>query len=324
MHPQLFDLVSLPPIGSSPPWKIGFANASRSNPWRVALERSVTEKHARLSPWISDIIVRNAEDDAEQQASQLEELVSLGIDALVISASPQTNHKLTSSLRRCMKRGLPVVALDRRPVRDDCYTVFVTASDDLIGRLSAIWLSEHLKGEGNVWLLSGLRGASPTERRLKAALSVFEELPNVAITAHRYTTWTREGGRSSIEELLSRSDQIPDGVWSDSGLQGLGSIDAFLTARVPIPPHTGGDVNGIYRAALKNRIPLCAIDYPSSMGAKAIDTAIALLRGESTTRRIEAPTPVILTKGYETKNVKADIWAEDHTRWDLPDDALLS
>jgi ribose transport system substrate-binding protein len=60
------------------------------------------------------------------------------------------------------------------------------------------------------------------------------------------------------------------------------------------------------------------------MGGKAIEAAIALLKGETITRRIEVPTPVILTRGDETSSVKADKWAADHVDWDLPDEALLS
>ena len=203
-----------------------------------------------------------------------------------------------------MERGLPIVALDRRPNNQDCYTSFVTASDDLIGRLSAIWLSERLQGRGNVWLLSGLQGSSPARHRLEAAFSVFNKFPGLTVSAHRYTDWTSDGGRKVTEELLSVMGKGPDGVWCDSGLQGIGSIEAFLKVGLSIPPHTGGDVNGFYKAVLKNRVPLCAIDYPTSMGARAIETTIALLKGETTTRRIEVPTPVIMTRGSETTSVR--------------------
>lgn len=324
LNPQLFERVTGVLSSSSPPWKIGFANASLSNPWRVALESSLVQRSGRLVPWISEVVVRNADDEADKQAAQVEEIMSMGVNAVVISVSPQPSRKLATSLHRCMERGLPVVALDRRPRSRSSYTTFVTASDDMIGRLSAMWLSEHLGGQGTLWLLSGLHGASPAQRRVKAAASVFAKFPGITIAAHRYTDWTAEGGRRAIEGLLASDALGPDGVWCDSGLQGVGSIEAFIRAGLPLPPHTGGDVNGIYKTALDNRVSHCAIDYPAAMGARAIETAVALLKGESIPRRIEVPTPVILTRGSETRSVKADIWAEDHVNWDLPDDSLLS
>lgn len=324
LNPLLFERVTGVPSLISPPWKIGFANASLSNPWRVALETNLVERCDRLAPWVSELLVRNADDDADKQAGQIEDMISMGVDALVVSVSPKPGRKLTTILRRCMERGLPVVALDRRPRSHNSYTTFVTASDDMIGRLSAIWLSERLGGKGTLWLLSGVHGSSPAHRRLNAASSVFTKFPGITIAAHRYTDWTSEGGYRAIEGLLESETSAPDGIWCDSGLQGVGSIEAFIRAGLPIPPHTGGDVNGIYKSAIENRVSLCAIDYPAAMGGKAIEVAIALLKGETITRRIEVPTPVILTRGDETSSVKADMWAADHVEWDLPDEALLS
>lgn len=199
----------------------------------------------------------------------------------------------------------------------------MTASDDLIGRLSAIWLSERLAGQGKAWLLSGIQGASPAERRLAAARAAFAAFPGIEIAAQCYTDWTSCGGFETVGRLLTDTTP-PDGVWCDSGLQGTGAINAFLQAGLKVPPHTGGDVNGVYKAALESRVPFCAINYPSAMGARAVETVLALLKGETITRRIEVPTPVILTRGSETTSVKADKWAEDHVAWDLPDEALLS
>ena len=80
----------------------------------------------------------------------------------------------------------------------------------------------------------------------------------------------------------------------------------------------------MYLKALKKNVPHCALDYPAAMGAQSVSVALDLLRGRAVARRVETPVPVIMPRGQETASVKADIWAERHVLWDLPDDVILS
>ncbi|MCV6546934.1 MAG: substrate-binding domain-containing protein [Cohaesibacter sp.] len=324
LAPELFQRAQ--PIKKAPPgpWRLGFANASSSNPWRAALLNSVYHSIKVHSSEVSEILYSDAQDDPVVQLSQIDELIDTGIDALLISAAPDKQGLLTDRLQDLTRQGLPVIAVDRRPSDKDCFTTFVTASDELLGRFSALWLAEHLKGKGRVWLLSGIQNASPTQRRLKAAKKVLRYFPDIVLEAHRYTDWTANGGYEASRNLLKVYRSAPHGVWCDSGLQGVGSIRAFMDAKEIIPPHTGGDINGMFRLALKQKISFCAFDFPAAMGSKAIDVAVSLLEGHSLPRRIEVPVAAILPRGAETRSIKADVIAEKYVRWDLADDVILS
>jgi len=65
-----------------------------------------------------------------------------------------------------MKQGIPVVMADRR-VSSDNFVTFVTASDQMMGRLYAQWLAEKLHGKGNIVILGGQAGSSPNEARAR-------------------------------------------------------------------------------------------------------------------------------------------------------------
>ena len=225
---------------------------------------------------------------------------------------------------RAIDDGTVVVAVDRRPREHDATLAFVSASDAFIGRTSALWVAERLVGHGRVWMLSGVQGASPAIRRQGSALEVFGDFPGIAIEAVTHTGWTEEGGYRAIEDLLDDIGTPPDAVWCDSGLQGVGAVEAFMARDLTPPMHTGGDLNRMYKLAIRHRIGFMAVDYPAAMGALAIETALTILRGGQVPRRIETPIQVILPRGQETASVKADAWAERHVRWELPDDAILS
>jgi ABC-type sugar transport system substrate-binding protein len=143
----------------------------------------------------------------------------------------------------------------------------------------------------------------------------------------RWTFWHPDVTRGIIEDALARWGDTISGIWCDSGQQGVGSLKAFVAAgRKPgeIPPHTGGDQNLAYKLAIRNRVRLAAIDYPPVMGTKAVEVLYAAMSGQWVPSEVDMPSEVIITKGHSTRSVRADVVAEDHVRWDLPDDLILS
>ena len=148
----------------------------------------------------------------------------------------------TCSLRHS-SRSVPVITAARRVQTDDNFVSFVNASDTALARMSATWLAEHLGGKGKNVLLPGLAGASPAEMRLQAAKEVFGQFPGIQIFDTQYTGWSPANGKTLMSAIIQRSGKEISGVWADSGLQGSGSVEAFLNAGFKsneVPPHTGG------------------------------------------------------------------------------------
>lgn len=322
--PALVRSIETDRFRKSPPFVIGFSNASTSNPWRQALVTSLAYGQGVARGQIERIEVRDAHDDAARQLRDVDALVDKGIDLLLISTTSVTDSALSNRLAALAENGLPIVAVDRRPQDRTSLVSFVTASDQRIGWMSALWLSEHLKGRGRIWMLSGLKGASPAIRRQQAALAVFNAFPNISVENVSYTDWTAAGGSTAIKDLLAAESPAPDGVWCDSGLQGVGSVHQFAAQGLPIPAHTGGDVNEMYKTCLSHKVPMVGLDYPASMGARAVAVALDILRGTPVPQRVEVPVQVVMSRGSETPSVRADIWAELHVAWKQTGETILS
>ena len=306
------------------PWHIGFSNASLSNEWRKALVKNIQYAKRIHQDKIETFSIRHAEDDPILQSQQIDELVAAGIDLLIISIANSTDEALSEKLSQLAKDGLPIVAVDRRPGDASSLVSFVTASDRAIGRLSAQWIAERLKGQGRVWMLSGIEGASPAIRRRTAALDRFFEFPDLHIEAMQPTQWTEETGYRTTLDLYQTYGALPDAIWCDSGLQGVGALKFCLEQDEPLPLLSGGDLNQMYKLAITNNCPFIAVDYPAAMGGRALETALDILQGDPVTERREVPVEVVLPRGCETENIKADQWAERHVRWDMPDTTILS
>ncbi|MCZ4313000.1 substrate-binding domain-containing protein [Comamonadaceae bacterium G21597-S1] len=317
----LLNLVDTERFRKPPPYVVGFANASLSNPWRVAMVGSLTAA-ARRQRDVAQLVVRDAHDDPELQVAQLQEMRAQGIDLLILSAAAGSDPRLDAAVSELATRGLPIIGIDRHCGGPEDMVSFVTASDLVIGRVSALWLAELLGGKGCVLMLCGRRDASPCQMRLQAAKEVFSLHPQIEIVGIEFTDWQAVQAQAAVSRMLT-SGQVPDGVWSDSGLQSIGSLQAFAAAgfrKGAIPPHTGGDINIMYKTALQMRVPLCALDYPAAMGALAFQTALETLSGRQVPRRVETNLEVVVSRGHETTSVRADVLAEEKVRWDREND----
>lgn len=321
-NPNLLDLVSTARFRRAPPFVIGFANASNSSPWRIAMAGSLLAAAQRQHDVVSNVIVRDAKDDPARQAEQIAEMSALGVDLCILSAASENSPVLIEAVHTLAARGTPVIGVDRMCGDASDLVSFVTASDVLVGRMMALWLVERLGGRGRIYLLCGREDSSPCRTRLQAAMEIFNLHPDIEVTALEFTDWLAQKGYEVMRQYLA-SGQVPDGVWCDSGLQGVGSVRAFVDAgfkRGTIPPHTGGEINLMYKLAFSYKVPLCGVDYPAAMGALSFQAALDTLFGRQIPRRVEANLEIVVSRGHETPSVKADLLAEEKVRWDRDDD----
>lgn len=307
------------------PYTIGFSNASISNPWRVAMLHGIEATAERHADQLKHFIITDAGDDPSKQAADIQNLIAQGVDILLVS--PATAEALQPVIQRATRQGIPVVLVDRNVPDPKSYITFVTASDQALGRISAQWLAEKLNFEGNVVMLGGLAGASPAEARIAAAMEVFNQYPGIKVLDTQYTSWSPANGKTVMQAEIQRFGDKINGVWSDSGLQGSGSIEAFIGAGYAdgkIPPHTGGDFNAMYQLAVQHKVPMVGIDYPPAMGAKAFETLFDVLAGKGIPRRIEVNQQVVVSRGDETPSVKADVYADQYALMDKPGSVIMS
>ncbi len=309
-NPNLLDLVSTARFRREPPFVIGFANASSSSPWRVAMARSLMAAAQRQRDVVSRVMVRDAHDDPRRQIEQLAEMREERMDLCILSAAASDHPELLAAVRGLGAQGIPVIGVDRICGEPEDMVSFVTASDVLVGRMSALWLVEYLGGRGRILMLCGREDASPCLH------------PKIEVVAIEFTNWEASLGHEIVQRHLAAGTKF-DGVWCDSGLQGVGSLRAFTEAgykRGTIPPHTGGEVNLMYKLAFHHKIPLCGVDYPAAMGALSFQTALDTLFGRQVPRRVEANLEIVISRGHETASVKADLFAEEKVRWDREDE----
>ncbi|MCY4349187.1 MAG: substrate-binding domain-containing protein [Thiotrichales bacterium] len=323
-NPGFNDVVDTAQYRKQAPFVIGFSNAGVADGWLVTFKHGVEWAAAQHRDRIGKFLITDANWDADKQIRDIQDLLNQDIDLLLVN--PVTLEALDPVLRRTMSAGVPVVSVVRRVKSESAFVSFVTASDTALARLSAQWLVETLGGNGRIVVLPGQAGASPAEFRLRAAREVFAQYPGIEILDVQYTDWSPARGKEIMSALIQAHAGEIDGVWADSGLQGSGSVEAFLNAGVPgkdVPPHTGGDLNYMYQLAHKHGFPFCGIDYTAAIGIDGVRIALDVLDGKSVPTRFDLNFQVVIPEGHETTSVKADVWLRDYVRLDKPGELIM-
>ncbi len=323
-NPDFNDIVDTSQYKKDPPYVVGFSNAGVADGWLVTFKHGVEWAAAENRERIEKFIITDANWDADKQIRDIQDLLNQDIDILLVN--PVTLEALDPVLRRTMRSDVPVVSVVRRVKSDEAFVSFVTASDTALARLSAQWMVETLGGSGKIVLLPGQAGASPAEFRLRAAKEVFGQYPDIEILSVQYTDWSPAKGKEVMATLIQAHGGEIDGVWADSGLQGSGSVEAFINAGVSgkdIPPHTGGDLNYMYQLAHEHGFPFCGIDYTAAIGIDGVRIALDVLEGEQVPTRFDLNFQVVIPEGHETTSIKADVWLRDYVRLDKPGELIM-
>lgn len=286
------------------PYRIAFASQGPTNSWAQIYDQSFL--HRAESEYGDDVEVLYADagGDADKQVNDIEDLLVQQPDALIVTP---LGAGVKGPIERAAAQDIPVILCTGR-VDTDAYVTRVDRDNRLNGTLTAEWVADQIGGSGRIVMLSGIAGVPTAEDRLTAARGVFEQYPDIEVLAHEYTNWSPTEGKRVAESLLVAHPEI-DAIWSDSGIQNIGVIEAFNEAGRDIPPMTAEPLNGFLARAAEHDVRFAAVGYPPGHSARCLDAAVETLRG------IPQPTFINVDAAVFT-----DAELEDYYQPDCSDD----
>lgn len=265
---------------------IGFSNYNNEISWRTQMEAEFTYLADQLKSEgvISEYYVYEANGDQAKQISDVQDLITLGVDAIVVPTI--TTDGLNAVLEEAMDEGIIVVNFDNNCSLD--VSCKLTVSDYNHGWVSGQWLGDQLIAngteEGNIIILRGGVGTSTDANRYQGGYDgLIDKCPNVKIIAEEACDWDYATAKTTIETLLATYSQI-DGVISQGGAMTQAAIDAFNEAGRTLCPMTGEAGNGFLNAWIINSdsgFQSMAFNNPAYSSRIALQCAIALLQGKT-------------------------------------------
>ena len=132
---------------------IGFSQCTMIDEWRKNMVEEMKREITFFRDYNIELIVKDAGDNNEKQIADINDLVSKGIDLLIVS--PNEAEPLTPTVEKVYNKGIPVIIVDRK-INSTEYTAFIGADNLAIGREAGYFAEELLKGRGNILEITDL------------------------------------------------------------------------------------------------------------------------------------------------------------------------
>ncbi|MFB9315577.1 substrate-binding domain-containing protein [Nocardioides plantarum] len=233
-------------------------------------------------------IVQIGQGDLQKSISQVNSMVSQGIDALAII--PDFGQAQLASLQAATRAGVSVVPWGADPGGQDGsdYVSYVDWSSADAGTKWAEWMVKVLDGKGKVVFIGGPAGNPVTTGQLASIVKVFAKNPGMELlTGDKdwpVTNWDPATAQQVTASLLTKYPTI-DGIISDYSTDALAATRAFDAAGRTVPPMATLDANGLgcfydeQQAAGNKDFQLATISSRNWLGRVAVRKAIADAEG---------------------------------------------
>lgn len=171
--------------------------------------------------------VVSAENDVARQISQIEDLIVLGVDAIIVVAVDA--DAIVPVVNSAVGKGIPVIAMNRPISPAAKVTCYVGTDNILAGEISAEYIAEKLNGKGKVAILNGPAEALVARDRNEGYVNGLKKYPGIEIVTQKWGLGQRGSNMNNMEDILTTFPDIV-AVFGFSDNTSLGASDA-ITAR---------------------------------------------------------------------------------------------
>ncbi|MYT70957.1 MULTISPECIES: multiple monosaccharide ABC transporter substrate-binding protein [unclassified Streptomyces] len=245
--------------GSAKGSTVGIAMPTKSSERWIADGNNVV-KSLKAKGYKTQLVF--GEDDPDQQVSQIENMITQGVSALIIAAID--NKSLGNVLQEAADAHIPVIAYDRLILDSKNVDYYATFDNEKVGELQAtslvdkLGLSDGKKGPFNLELFAGSNDDNNTKYFFNGAMSVLQPyidkkqlvIRSKQTKLNQVTTlrWDGATAQKRMDDILTSkysSDKV-DAVLSPYDGISIGIIsalksDGYGSSSKPLPAVSGQD-----------------------------------------------------------------------------------
>ncbi|HXG85279.1 MAG TPA: substrate-binding domain-containing protein, partial [Pyrinomonadaceae bacterium] len=276
--------------------KIGFAmDTVKEERWQR--DKDAFEAHCKQLN--VECVITVADNKSEKQANDVDNLLTQGVDVLVIA--PHDATQAASMVEKAKAQGVPVISYDRL-INSDKIDLYVSHQVPVIGRKIAEYALQKVP-KGNYVMVYGAstdNNAVIMQKEQLAVLKAATDSKDINIVANQFITdWKPELALNFVENTLTQyGDKIDAIVVSNDGMAG-GAVSALekrgLAGKVLV---TGQDAqkDGLQRVA-EGKQTMTIYKPIIALANKAVESAIALAKKE----------PLSEAQPFRNDNINKDV-----------------
>lgn len=251
-----------------------------------------------------EVITVDAKNDGATQVSQVQDLLSQGIDAFIYI--PAGAAAATVPARLAKAEGIPVVNVDRNADGEPGDTFIATDN-----ATSAYEVCKYIIGEaggaGKMLMVHGQKGTTPEVERTKGCMKAIEENAGVEVVGEQWSNqWSQEEGLNITQNLLQAHPDVTL-IFAQSDAMALGAAQAIKVSGMDQRIYLGGfdgDTTALPILA-EGGFDATATQQVRGIGRLAVDSAVKLAAGEKL-------PPEQLLPGFLTTPENAPEYVAEH------------
>lgn len=264
--------------------KIGVSLSTLNNPFFVSIREGVEEVAQNENV---ETVITDAQNDSSTQNNQVEDLITQGVDLIVIN--PVDSTAISTSVQKANEANIPVICVDRKSDEGELVS-FIASNNVEGGKLAGEYILEKVGENAEVIQLEGIPGASSTRERGEGFTEATDGKIN--LLASQTANFDRAEGMTVMENLLQAHPDVK-AVFCQNDEMALGASEAVKASGkdVTIVGFDGND--DAIKAVEEGSLSATVAQKPQEMGKLAIETALKYLKGEQVEEQVDSPLELI-------------------------------
>ncbi|GGS25526.1 D-ribose ABC transporter substrate-binding protein [Deinococcus knuensis] len=267
---------------------IGLSLSTLNNPFFVEL-RDGAKKAATGGG--ADLVVLDAQDRADKQASDIEDLITRKVKVIIVNATD--SDAIIPSIMAANAAKIPVITVDRSA--NGGQVAYHVASDNVAGgKMAGEYIKKLLGGKGNIVELQGIPGSSAARDRGAGFNAALKAAPALKRVASQPADFNRAKGLSVMENILQSQPNIA-AVFAHNDEMALGAAQAIASSKRKIVV-VGFDATPDAVAAVRaGKLAATVAQRPADIGKLGVQRALTIIKtGKVPAKTVNVPVPLTL------------------------------
>lgn len=268
--------------------KIGMVLSTLNNPFFVNMKDGAEKEAEKLG---YDLVVLDSQNDPAKERANVEDLVQLGVIALLIN--PTDSDAVVKTVEVANKSNIPVITLDRQ-ANGGKITSHIASDNIKGGEMAAEYVLDKFKDEKgpiNVVEIQGIPGASATRDRGEGFHNIIDKNDKFNFISIQAADFDRQKGLQVMENIIQANPNIQV-VFAHNDEMALGAVKAIKASGINALV-IGFDGNDDAKDSIDaNEMTATIAQQPDLIGALGVELANKIYKGESIKDKIAADLKV--------------------------------
>lgn len=268
--------------------KIGMVVSTLNNPFFVNMKDGAEKEAEKLG---YDLVVLDSQNDPAKERANVEDLVQLGVIALLIN--PTDSDAVVKTIEVANKSNIPVITLDRQ-ANGGKITSHIASDNIKGGEMAAEYVLDKFKDEKgpiNVVEIQGIPGASATRDRGEGFHNIMDKNDKFKFVSIQAADFDRQKGLQVMENIIQANPNIQV-VFAHNDEMALGAVKAIKASGINALV-IGFDGNDDAKDSIDaNEMTATIAQQPDLIGALGVELANKIYNGESIKDKIAADLKV--------------------------------